>query len=122
MSLQDWIKIAQSNFNRYINKRDKGQPCISCKKPLTNGVNASHYFNANNHWNVRFNEDNVSSSCIHCNQHLHGNLIPYRGYLIEKIGQHRFEYLESIAHVTRKFTIEEVKEINELYKTKIKEL
>lgn len=122
MTLQDWIKIAQTNFNKFINARDKGLPCISCQKPITGRVNASHYYNANNHWNVRFNEDNVNSSCITCNQHLSGNLIPYRGYLIEKIGIERFEHLESIAQVTRKFTIEEVKDINELYKTKIKEL
>lgn len=122
MTLQDWIKIAQSTFNRYINLRDKGFVCISCAKPITGRVNASHYYNANNHWNVRFNEDNVHSSCINCNQFLHGNLIPYREYLIQKIGLERFENLESISKANSNYSIESVKEINELYKQKIKEL
>ena len=121
MTLSDWIKIAQTTFNAYINQRDKGLPCISCNKPINGRVNASHYFNANNHYMVRFDEDNVNSSCITCNQHLSGNLIPYRKYLIEKIGIERFDQLEAKAYLTRKFTIDEVKEINQIYKLKIKE-
>ena len=121
-TLLDYIKITQVTFNKYINKRDKGLNCISCQKPITGRVNASHYYNANNHWSVRFDEDNVHSSCVNCNQHLHGNLVPYRGYLIEKIGKSRFANLESIANETRNFTIEEVKAINEKYKQKLKEL
>jgi hypothetical protein len=122
MSLQDWIKIAQTHVNTYINLRDKNKPCISCFKPIRGRVNASHYFNANNHWNVRFNEDNIHSSCITCNQYLSGNLINYRIGLIERIGLDCLEHLESIANETRKFTIPEVKEIIETYKEKIKTL
>jgi len=122
LTLSDHLKIAQSTFNHFINQRDKGLTCISCNKPINGRVNASHYFNANNHYMVRFDEDNVHSSCITCNQHLSGNLIPYRKYLIEKIGIERFEQLESKAYLTRKFTIDEVKEINQIYKNKIKSL
>lgn len=116
MTLQDYIKIAQSIFNSYINLRDKGKDCISCFKPIKGRVNASHYYNANNHWNVRFNEDNVHSSCITCNQYLSGNLIEYRKGLINRIGIERLEKLDQIANETRKFTIDEVKEIAEKYK------
>jgi len=121
MTLSDWIKIAQTNFNYFIRLRDKGSVCISCQKPAKK-ENAGHYFNANNHYNVRFNEDNVHKQCEYCNTSLSGNLIPYRKYLIMKIGVERFEKLEEIAYLTRKFTIEEVKEINEIYKQKAKEL
>jgi len=34
MTLQDWFKIAQQHFNRYINLRDKGNVCISCQKRI----------------------------------------------------------------------------------------
>jgi len=40
MTLQDYIKIAQSLFNSYINFRDKGKDCISCFKPIKGRVNA----------------------------------------------------------------------------------
>lgn len=121
MTLSDYLKLAQITFNKYINLRDKDKPCISCDKPITGRVNASHFWNANNHYNVRFNEDNVHSSCIACNQFLSGNLLEYRTRLISKIGEQRFNILESESKKTRKFTIEELKEIIKEYKLKIKQ-
>lgn len=121
MTIQDYIKIAQQVFNKWINLRDKGLPCISCDKPINGRINASHYFNANNHWNVRFNEFNVHSSCITCNQYLSGNLIEYRSRLINKIGIEQLTLLELEANKTRKFTIEELKQIINTYKLKIKQ-
>lgn len=122
MTLSDYLKLAQITFNKYINLRDKDKPCISCDKPITGRVNASHFWNANNHYNVRFNEDNVHSSCITCNQFLSGNLLEYRTRLISKIGEQRFNILESESKKTRKFTIEELKETINIYKLKIKQL
>jgi hypothetical protein len=119
MTVQDYIKIAQVTFNKYIRLRDKGSVCISCQKPPKK-ENAGHYFNANNHWNVRFNEFNVNSSCITCNQYLSGNLIEYRKYLINKIGLEQLTLLEAEANKTRKFTVNELKEIIKTYKNKIK--
>lgn len=121
MTIQDYIKLAQQVFNKWINLRDKGLPCISCGKSINGRVNASHYFNANNHWNVRFNEFNVHSSCITCNQYLSGNLIEYRSRLINKIGIEQLTLLELEANKTRKFTIEELKQIINTYKLKIKQ-
>ena len=122
MTLSDYLKLAQQVFNKWINLRDNGLPCISCDKPITGRVNASHFWNANNHYNVRFNEDNVHSSCITCNQFLSGNLLEYRTRLILKIGEQRFNILETESKETRKFTIDELKEIIAIYKKKIKEI
>jgi hypothetical protein len=122
MTLSDYLKLTQQVFNKWINLRDKGLPCISCAKPITGRVNASHFWNANNHYNVRFNEDNVHSSCITCNQFLSGNLLEYRTRLISKIGIERFNILEAESKETRKFTKDELKEIINTYKEKIKQL
>ena len=120
-TVQDYIKMTQIIFNKYIRLRDKGQVCISCqKKPLKE--NAGHYFNANNHWNVRFNELNVHLQCEHCNTYLSGNLIEYRKGLINKIGEEQLTLLEAEGHKTRKFTKDELKEIINIYKKKIKQL
>lgn len=119
MTIQDYIKLAQQVFNKFIRLRDAGNFCISCqKKPLKE--NAGHYFNANNHWNVRFNENNVHLQCEHCNTYLHGNLIEYRPNLINKIGNSDFMILEAEAKKTRKFCVEDLKEIISIYKDKIK--
>ena len=119
MTVQDYVKIAQQVFNKYIRQRDKGNKCISCnKKPLKE--NAGHFFNANNHWNVRFDEYNVHLQCEHCNTFLSGNLINYRDNLIKKIGIEEYNKLVDRAKVTRKFTVEELKEIINIYKNKLK--
>lgn len=119
---QDWLKEAQTIFNKYINIRDKGLPCVSCGKQIKGRVNASHFWNANNHHNVRFDEDNVHSSCITCNQFLSGNLLEYRTRLCSKIGQERFDQLEAKRHVTKKWTKDELKEIIKKYKELVKEM
>ena len=121
MTVQDYIKLAQQVFNKYIRLRDAGNVCISCgKKPLKE--NAGHFYNANNHWSVRFDERNVHLQCEHCNTYLSGNLIYYRENLLTKIGIEEFENLSAEAMKTRKFTIDELKEIIATYKKKIKEL
>ena len=120
MTVQDYVKIAQQVFNKYIRLRDAGNVCISCgKKPLKE--NAGHFYNANNHWSVRFNELNVHLQCEHCNTFLSGNLIEYRTNLINKIGLEQLTLLEAEAKKTRKFTIDELKEIINTYKKKIKQ-
>ena len=120
-TVQDVVKAAQIVFNKYIRERDKAQPCISCgSQPKKE--NAGHFWNANNHWNVRFDEDNVHLQCERCNSFLSGNLIEYRANLISKIGQERFEQLEARARVTRKFTKDELKELIKKYKKKIADM
>jgi hypothetical protein len=120
-TVQDYVKMCQIIFNKFIRLRDKGQVCISCQKtPLKE--NAGHFFNANNHYNVRFDERNVHLQCEHCNTYLSANLIEYQRNLIHKIGIESYQQLEAEARKTRKFTKEELKEIMAEYKKKIKEL
>jgi hypothetical protein len=121
MTVQDWIKIAQQAFNAYIRERDKGLVCISCQQPPKK-KNCGHYFSAGGHWNVRFDEDNCHLQCEHCNGFLSGNLIMYQLHLIERIGGEKYDALVDRAYKTRKFSIEELKEIISLYKQKLKEL
>jgi hypothetical protein len=120
LTLADYLKLTQQVFNRYINLRDQNKNCISCFKPITGRVNASHYYNANNHYSLRFDEDNVHSSCITCNQYLHGNLIQYRKGLQERIGEAGISRLDALSNETRRFTKEELKELITEYKQKIK--
>lgn len=120
LTVQDWVKITQATFNKYIRLRDEDNVCISCQNPPKK-KNAGHFFNANNHWSVRFDEDNCHLQCEHCNTFLSGNLIEYQGNLIKKIGQEKYDALVERARKTRKFTIQELQEINEIYKQKIKQ-
>ena len=120
MSLQDWLKLAQMTFNKYIRHRDKGLNCISCDKPPKK-ANAGHYFSQGGHSNVRFHEDNVHLQCEHCNSFLSGNLLNYQIGIEKRIGGERLITLHEQAHTTKKWTIQELNEIIETYKRKLKE-
>ena len=121
-TVQSYCQKVQKTFNAYIRKRDENENCISCGKQINGVRHASHYISAGTHWNVRFNEDNVWVSCYKCNVMLSGNQLEYRKRLIEKIGLERVEILEAESVKIRKFTIEELKEINEEYKNKLKNI
>jgi len=121
-TVQDYLKIAQQVFNTFIRKRDHGKPCISCGKKLVGKFDASHYYNANNHWNVRFDEMNVHGACVECNQWKHGNLIEYGIRLEKLIGPDEFSILREDAYKLRKFSIDELKGIIAEYKRKLKEM
>jgi hypothetical protein len=121
MTVQDYMKIAQQTFNKYIRLRDQGKNCISCgKKPKKE--NAGHFYSAGGHTAVMFDERNVFLQCEHCNTFLSGNLLKYRENLLIKLGFEEFERLSVDAMKTRKYTREELKELIELYKQKIKDV
>ena len=118
-TVQDLMKLAQQVFNKYIRLRDADKNCISCgQKPKKE--NAGHFYSAGTHTAVRFDERNVHLQCEHCNSYLSGNLLMYRDNLLVKLGYEEFERLTVDAMLTRKYTREELKEIINTYKLKIK--
>jgi len=121
MTVQDYVKIAQQVFNKFIRLRDAGNVCISCGKNINGVKHASHFLSAGGHSNVRFNEDNVWTSCYKCNVMLSGNQLEYRKRLINKIGIERIEWLEQNGSKEKKYTVDELKEIINTYKKKIKQ-
>jgi len=70
---------------------------------------------------LRFDLANIHKSCQPCNTHLHGNLIPYRVNLIQKIGLAEVERLEG-PQEPKKYSISELKEIISTYRKKTREL
>ena len=121
---QDWLKEAQSIFNKYIRLRDEGLNCISCNKPIRKGnVDAGHMWSAGGHSNLRFNEFNVNAQCSRpCNKDKSGDINNYRLGFIKRYGADKLADLDSIAHIERKFTKDELKLLITEYKQKTKEL
>lgn len=114
-SRNDWLKEAQSVFNKFIRLRDEHLPCISCCRFHNGQYHASHYRSVGACSSLRFNEDNVHKSCYVCNTQLSGNILEYRIELIKKIGIEKVEWLECQPKC-RKWTIDEAKEIIKKYK------
>ena len=121
-SRSEWLKDAQSVFNKFIRLRDKNEPCISCGKYHKGQYHAGHYRSVGACPELRFCELNVHKQCAPCNDHKSGNIIKYRINLVKKIGVDKVEWLERQDHEPKKYTIEDCKEIIKYYKAKIKEL
>ena len=115
----DWLKEAQAVFNKYIRERDKGLNCISCNKPPLK-KNCGHYYSQGGHSNVRFDEDNCHLQCEHCNTYLSGNLLNYQIGIEKRIGAEKLIELQGRAHLEKKWSVDELKEIIKTYKQKIK--
>jgi hypothetical protein len=124
-TVQDYLKIAQMIFNRYIRLRDEGngKSCISCGKELRKGnIDAGHMWSAGGHSNVRFNEYNVNAQCSRpCNKDKAGDINNYRIGFINRYSIEKLNELDSIAKMEKKFTKDELKDLIEYYKKKIKE-
>ncbi len=119
MTAQQWVIKAQGVFNKFIRLRDINKGCVSCGVSLQDKkFDAGHFYNANNHWALRFNEFNVHGQCVRCNRDLHGNLLEYRKRIIQRIGEIGLNALEEQANETRKFTRDELIEIYTKYKAK----
>lgn len=95
------LKLCQQVFNKYIRQRDSHLPCISCQKGRVE--NAGHYLSQGHHSALRFNENNTNGQCIRCNLYLSGNLIHYRTYLVEKIGEEKVLQLEQTKKTAHKW-------------------
>ena len=120
-SKSEWLKETQIVFNTFIRWRDKECSCISCGRSTGSKINAGHYLAVGSHPELRFNELNTNLQCEHCNTYLSGNQLEYRKGLIAKIGLDKVEWLEG-KHEPKKYTIEEIKAIKDLYRLKLKEL
>lgn len=116
----DWAKEAQTAFNAFIRIRDEGKPCISCGSH-TGKKNAGHYRSVGSCPELRFEESQVHLQCEKCNSYLSGNLINYRIELIKRIGIDKVEWIEG-NHEPKKYTIEDLKLIKQVYKQKLKEI
>lgn len=70
---------------------------------------------------MRYDEDNCHRQCAQCNNYDSGNIVEYRINLILKIGEERVSAIERDNSVA-KYTIDDAKNIIEIYKKKIKDL
>ena len=119
----DWQKELQVLVNRYVNLRDRGKNCVSCDTPdIGLKRDASHFWSQGGNPSVRFDLDNIFSSCVYCNRDKHGNLLEYRPRLIKRIVRKRFDALEQRKNTPLKLSIPEIIDLKQLYKDKIKTL
>jgi len=113
------MPAAQKAFNAFIRVRDEGRPCISCGRSTGCKLNAGHYKSVGSTPELRFEELNCHLQCEHCNSFKSGNIELYRPNLIKKIGLDKVELIEG-PHEPKKYTCEQLLEIEQYYKQKLK--
>lgn len=122
----DWMKEAQVAFNAFVRERDKSKPCICCDMPLTldaigGGYDCGHYRSTGSAPHLRFDERNAHAQRKVCNRYGAGRAVDYRIGLIKRIGIDAVEALEA-DQAQRKYTIEDLKQIRDTYRAKLREL
>lgn len=115
------IKKTQTIFNSYIRLRDDTLPCVSCLRFHDGQYHAGHYRSVGANPELRFDPRNCHKQCAPCNDHLSGNLVNYRINLVAKHGVEFVDFLEG-PHKPKRYTIPELKELQQHYKQLIKEL
>jgi len=120
--ISHYLNKMKTTFNKYIRQRDKEKGCISCHRRLDDKYDAGHYLTYAGHPAHRFSEINVNAQCVQCNQHLSGNLVNYRIGLVRRYGEDVVKDLEDRRNEEKRYTIEELKTMIEVYNTKIKNL
>ncbi len=118
-------RAAKEACHEYIRLRDAKLPCISCGTTKAIEWHASHFHESGNNPGIRYNEMNIHLACIKCNTYKHGNLIGYRKGIIERYGRAYMNKLEEIKlgdQKKKKWSADELRQIEESYKEKIKEL
>jgi len=120
-SIQQLIQEARVPFQKWIRMRDANLKCISCGKD-SETWDAGHFYKAEVFTGLIFNEVNVNKQCKYCNKYLDGNEAQYRTGLVRKYGSHIVDQLDSVVDSMRyrKFTREELTEIKNKYKQKLK--
>ena len=118
MSTVQRINKAKQVFQKWIRKRDKDDPCISCGTVSSDLWDGGHYLKAEIYTGVIFNEINVHKQCRKCNRFLGGNEAQYRIALCLKYGESKVAELEKLANENRQYrwSSEELKKIIDIYK------
>ena len=118
---QSLIKKLQTVFNKFIRLRDKNKSCVSCGCEWRSNFQAGHFYSSV-HYGTRFDERNVHSQCRRCNLYLSGNLIDYSIGILNRITIKDYEEIKVKSKQTVKFDRQELKELIEVYKEKIKKI
>jgi hypothetical protein len=122
----DYLKEAQTAFNRFVRERDRNRPCICCGKPLTldaigGGYDCGHYRSTGSAPHLRFDERNAHAQRKVCNRYGAGRAVDYRIGLVIRIGIEEVEALEA-DNTPRKWSKEDLIAIRDLYRRKLKDL
>jgi len=117
-------------FSLYIRTRDCLKTtgckdwglCVTCgKRYHIKLLQAGHFIPGRHNANL-FSEKGTHAQCYNCNINLRGNTLEYRRQIIQMYGDGADTRLEDEAQQIKKFTPQDLIELEGYYKNKIKEI
>ena len=113
-------------FSLYIRKKGASfqgyNRCVSCGAVKKwQDFDAGHFIHGVTKATY-FEESNVHPQCRKCNTYLSGKLIEYTLYMLRTYSKEEIDRLRELSYKTKRWTIKELKEIEEKYKKKFYEL
>jgi len=121
--LSEYEDMAKKVFQKWIRIRDANLNCISCGTSISPVWDGGHYAKAELYSGLIFHPKNCHKQCRKCNFYLGGNEANYRLGLINRYGSGYVEEIEAlkIELKDKKYTREELIQITNTYKQKIKD-
>ncbi len=123
-------KRAWDAFSKFIRTRDCLRTtgcadwglCITCQKRYhIKLLQAGHFIPGRHNANL-FSEKGCHAQCYNCNINLRGNTLEYRRKIIEMYGDGYDEVLETENREIKKYSVEDLTNIEKCYKIKVEEL
>ncbi len=110
-------------FSKFIRKTDDLCKCYTCgKQKDPKEMDAGHYIKRSC-MRTRWDERNVKPQCTSCNRFRGGNMDEYALHLVREYGEGIIEKLMELKHEpVKKYTIQELENLVETYKNKLKSI
>ena len=123
-------KRAWTAFSEYIRTRDtkpdwptgRSGKCVTCQRTYDfKQLQAGHFIPGRMN-SVLFHEELVYPQCYSCNMHLGGNPRAYDRFMRSKYSPEEIEEFDKLPNVTKKYTVEDLLDLEKYYKNKTKEI
>lgn len=130
MGIAEYKKKVWSLFSQYIILRDCLETthstdkayCCTCGKITLRGDLQAGHFTAGRGNSYLFYEKGVHAQCVVCNTYLDGNVEMYEAFILRKYGQEELDYQKRLRWETKKYTMEELKELYACIERKLLDL
>ena len=122
-SLETHLDIVFSLYVRLRDAMDGGRcRCISCGRifPFAQ-IQCGHYHSRHNR-SVRWDGRNCNAECFSCNCNDPDHLAGYKDHLVAKIGKQQFDELNVVAHQSRKWSGDELRQMLRYYTAEVRRL
>lgn len=120
------VKKLDTAFSQYVRlyySDDLGYvTCVTSGERLFWKEAQNGHFYSRRFYPTRWDIDNCHPQSMRDNVFFHGNYISYTKFMIDTYGREKVDELEKLAHSTRKYTLPELREMLEMYESKVLEL